>query len=356
MVVRSVSTVGQLRVMIRSRKQTPYGGIPMMFRCTCLAVGSLLLSFAAAPVRGQEGSPQKDEQQSEIERKQKDRAGNEDSDKVVADSERAKSEREADAKHQRRQELERKLAELKRRVVELREAGKSDEAAAVEREARAIFGGLNAEADAKHQRRQEVEHKLAEMKRRIVELREAGKSDEAAAVEREARALSERFNAGAIEALRQQIEELRRTGRNQEAMKLEDLLRARSEQDARREVSEGPRDRRDRFGGGEPADLERRLAHLREAAENLMAAGMPEQADQLRRLAESMRERHGEPSERPSELRELHAQLRQQDERIQRLEQIVHRLAENLERQDAGRKRKMTEGPGPGDKRNDNEK
>lgn len=277
----------------------------MIFRCTCLAVGSLLLSFAAAPVRGQEGSPQKDEQQSEIERKQKDRAGNEDSDKVVADSERAKNEREADAKHQRRQEVERKLAELKRRVVELREAGKSDEAAAVEREARA---------------------------------------------------LSERFNAGAIEALRQQIEELRRTGRNQEAMKLEDLLRARSEQDARREVSEGPRDRRDRFGGGEPADLERRLAHLREAAENLMAAGMPEQADQLRRLAESMRERHGEPSERPSELRELHAQLRQQDERIQRLEQIVHRLAENLERQDAGRKRKTPEGPGPSDKRNDNEK
>ncbi len=167
-------------------------------------------------------------------------------------------------------------------------------------------------------RRQEIERKIAEGRRRSAELR--------------------------VDAMRQQIEELRNAGRNDEAAKLEIQLREYVERETRGRVSaeelenqarevQGRRERAvprgDRPEEAGPADLERRLNHLLEAAENLMAAGLPEQAEQLRRQAETMRAKFGEHSDRRPELQELHNQLRQQNERIERLEQIVHKLLEH---------------------------
>lgn len=203
------------------------------------------------------------------------------------------------------------------------------------------------------QERRELQRKVAEIKRRVAELRAANQLDEAAEVERDAKSLFLELQSEPVrhpqDAIRQKIEALREVGRNEEAEELEHQLRETAERETRGRASveeevyrfreiPGRRElavrRGDRPEEAGPAHLERRLNHLREAAENLMAAGLPEQAEQLRRQAETMRARFGEHLDRRPELQELHNQLRQQNERIERLEQMVRKLAERIERQD----------------------
>jgi hypothetical protein len=156
-------------------------------------------------------------------------------------------------------ELQERLHAMKREIHELMQAGRVEEANAVEREAAALMERFAAE----HQRGEppkdateaalppELAERLAGIKREIQELREAGRLDAAEALEREARAMLDRFAADA----------------------------------AGREAGfpEPPKD---------DAGLEARLDHLRAAAEHLQAAGALDLAERVRQqISELERER-----------------------------------------------------------------
>lgn len=117
---------------------------------------------------------------------------------------------------------------------------------------------------------------------------------------------------------------------------LRDAPRDRDGQPERRPGPPGGPDRPDRRGepreGPGPEEIERRVRHLLEAAENLNAAGFADQAEQLRRQADSLRHRQAGGPDRPQEMREVHEVIRRQNERIERLEQRVNELARLVER------------------------
>ena len=189
---------------------------------------------------------------------------------------------------------------------------------------------------------QEMMRRLEVMKRRIAELRANDRQEEAADLEREAMGLIQKSQSYAgrdfPDKIHKQIEALLKEGRNEEANNLERKVRENRERERKAQAAseldtrarEALERERARFPGERPesgpADQERRLHHLREAAENLVAAGLPEQAEQLRRQADALRARFNARGERPAELQELHQQIREQNERIERLEQMIHKL------------------------------
>lgn len=82
-----------------------------------------------------------------------------------------------------------------------------------------------------------------------------------------------------------------------------------------------------------PDEFERRLNHLREAAEILEKGGFPDMAHQLHRQAETLMAQRAQQAERERhsanpELGELHQIIRRQNERIEKLEHAVRELAE----------------------------
>jgi uncharacterized protein involved in exopolysaccharide biosynthesis len=78
-------------------------------------------------------------------------------------------------------------------------------------------------------------------------------------------------------------------------------------------------------------EAQRRLQHLRAAAENLEAAGLREQAEQIRKQIELAEAANRGPAGNSPEVRELHNQVRQLKERIEQLEGLVRRLAQQNE-------------------------
>ena len=116
------------------------------------------------------------------------------------------------------------------------------------------------------------------------------------------KSLAQDSTAKSQDVFRRQIEQLRQAGRLEEAERLEhaqaEFQRARAAQE-RSEAQAGKVDA--------PANLGPRISsgdlnHLREAAENLSAAGLQEQAEQLRRQAEMMRSKVGDIRDLPPEL------------------------------------------------------
>ena len=111
-------------------------------------------------------------------------------------------------------------------------------------------------------KRRGVEERIGELKRRIAELNEAGRHDEAQRLEREAREMVERFKA------------------------------------AHRE-----RPHRDRPRQEGSDEFQRRIGHIKVAIENLRAAGLHEPAERLAKEVERAirehRERSGERGDRP---------------------------------------------------------
>lgn len=203
--------------------------------------------------------------------------------------------------------MERRLEELKGRIRELAQAGRKDEAEAVEKEAREIARKLErvraerreretpqARGDAADRERQELAEHAANLERKMKELQ--GKEGPDAEAAR--RKIAEEFAA-----IRQRMEQ----------------LKSRAEP-----------------GRPQPGreDLERRIQHLRVAAENLAAAGMEdvarkimqeaEAAERQLRGAEGAREQPRPPAgpeamqRHVAELTEVVQDLRRQVENLQR--------------------------------------
>jgi hypothetical protein len=167
--------------------------------------------------------------------------------------------------------------------------------------------------------------RMQEMKREIQALRDAGREDEANAVEREAQALLERFAAqqaeeaarieeGAavageepewprddeeaereesippeaaqrLEALEREIDDLREAGRLDAAERLQrEIDEIRGRLAARAEEYEAAEREEEWYGD----EAESRLDHLRAAAEHLEAAGAPDLTERVRGLIEEI--------------------------------------------------------------------
>lgn len=139
----------------------------------------------------------------------------------------------------------------------------------------------------------EVRERLTQLKRRHDELREAGKTEEAEKVAREAREIMQRFarRGGDIpaevrerlEELRRQIGKLREAGETEKAANLEREARAIL---ARHGVSPG--------GQGN-----QRIEHLRVAAKHLREAGMNELAERVMAEIQRLRKKTGQVDRKP---------------------------------------------------------
>jgi hypothetical protein len=215
--------------------------------------------------------------------------------------------------------LEQRLEQLEREVKELRESGKTDELESRQREFRGIrqrleeLRGDRREGDRREGDRREggrppgpspeVRQRLEGLKSRIQELREAGKTEEAAQLQREAQEIMQRFAGGPrpgdgprmppearekLERMRAEVQRLREAGEPEKAAELEREVRAMMA----------------RFGGpGGPggAAAQARLHHLRVAVEHLRAAGLNDAADRIEAQAKRLEQQDGALGERRPE-------------------------------------------------------
>jgi hypothetical protein len=147
-------------------------------------------------------------------------------------------------------------------------------------------------------------------------MREAKEAAQARAAEpREGGELQDR-----LEAMKGRIMALRREGRVEEAERLERETR---EFMQRAQWKERPAEQ----PTGDEA--QRRMHHLRVAAENLRAAGLHEQAEQLMRQVERMMaspEVRRPDADREAPVRELAEAMRRLNQRVERLEQALKKL------------------------------
>ena len=156
-----------------------------------------------------------------------------------------------------------------------------------------------------------MERRLEELKGRIRELAQAGRKDEAEAVEKEAREIARHLERIRAERRERETAQARGEGADRERRALaehaENLERKMKElqgkegpdaEAARRKIAEEFKAIRQRMeqmkarpeaGRPEPGreDLERRIQHLRAAAENLAAAGMEDAAHKIMQEAEA---------------------------------------------------------------------
>jgi gas vesicle protein len=255
-----------------------------------------------------------------------------------------------------------RLEEIKRKVRELQEAGKQDEAERVKREGEEIMramqgrgreGGPPGGPD-----RERMMQRLEEIKRKVHELQEAGKQDEAERVKREGeeimRALQGRGREGGppggpdrermvqrIEELKRKIRELQEAGKEDEVEKLkregQELMRAMQG----RGPEGGPREGRPHEGQHHegPGDVAARVHRLQAAAENLRAAGFGREADHVMQLVEQLTSgrapREGEPrGEGPRRegmgpgVQELRGEVQQMRREMQELREHLKQLLE----------------------------
>jgi hypothetical protein len=193
-----------------------------------------------------------------------------------------------------------RLAELTRHLAELKEQGKPDAAERVARQIAEIRQRLERTAGEEGGRPKpapdgELEERLAGMKRRIAELKEAGRSDEADRLAQEAREMLRRAQGS-------------------------------------------PGDASDPGQG-----LEHRIGHLRQAAEHLQAAGLDDVAANLMRQSERMAQeaaaaRHrqeaqrGEGDQLSRQVEELSRAVRDIRQQMERMERQIRELSERVER------------------------
>lgn len=171
------------------------------------------------------------------------------------------------------------IYELEQRMAELRSRDGDDQP---RRDVRSWAGNVP----------QEVRERLAELKKKQTELSEAGKTEEAKEVARQAREIRTRFanrrpdlpaeDRQRLESLREQIGKLRAAGENEKATRLENEARAIW---ARHGVSSGSRGRE-------------RIEHLRAAVKHLREAGMNDLADKMMAEIEKA-EKEGGQRDRP---------------------------------------------------------
>ena len=191
--------------------------------------------------------------------------------------------------------LERRLEELRRAHQQANAAGRREAAEQLEREGHEIMQKLEAIREGRPDRpnRERVERRLEELERAIHEAAEAGRGERVEQLEREAREIH-RF------------------------------------------LEETARDRRP----GPREEIERRMQHVRVAAENLREAGLPDQAERLLHEAERMlsqqREVEGPRPERPGpEIEQLRDEVHQLRREMQELKMHLRELLDDQRREDA---------------------
>ena len=251
----------------------------------------------------------------------------------------------------------RELGELREKA---QKEGKPAEAGPLERqlaEVRNQLERLEREIGERGKPSPEAFERLRDLAREIAEHRAAGRIDAAEKLEREMMELRARLGGPRegprrppaereqvqarerIEAMIREVQKLREAGKNEDAERLQ------------REIGEmqrrlaGPREGQ---RPGPPPDLRARIGHLRAAMENLRAAGLADQAEQigqqierlLRELPPDVRERAlaaGPPREGPPEVPAgLVGELRREIDRLRResdeMRRMIGELREGQER------------------------
>jgi hypothetical protein len=171
-----------------------------------------------------------------------------------------------------RTNVQRRMAELERAFAEIRE-----------QQAR-----IEAESARENPERAEIMKRFQEIAKKAAELQQAGKQEEAQRLQQEMRELRARLAAPGdphrpgprgpregverLEAMERELGKLRETGRHDAAEQLERELK-----ELRRRL-ETPREGE---RPGPPPELQVRIDHLRVAMENLHAAGLHDQAEQI---------------------------------------------------------------------------
>jgi hypothetical protein len=191
-------------------------------------------------------------------------------------------------------------------------------------------------------RLQQLKQQAAEIERRIKQLASEGRNEEANKLVQQLRRMREQVGGGRSEAGSAQntaifpleLEEqmlLERYGSEhpkvKELRKRMEIIRTElaKEDAAQRERAEQNRSE-SREGDSQK---ESRAQHLRQAAESLAAAGLQDQAEQIRKqIDELYASENRSAGAQSAELRELQNVVRQLAERMERLETIVRRLSE----------------------------
>ncbi|MHC4549405.1 MAG: hypothetical protein ACYTEZ_11575 [Planctomycetota bacterium] len=210
-------------------------------------------------------------------------------------------------------EMQRELERLRAQAKELAESGEDEEARRLEE--RIAEGERQLERAVRDHERIRIERRLRTLRDEIASLRERGRTEEVGKLEREARELARRLERVGREAPRPRDPLYRKPGtdrRRHDYWPRDDRRLDRPRDDRPRPY--GPRDRE----GGE---IERRIHHLRVAAENLGAAGYPERARELLQSAEELERKLRAEGERGP---------RGVEQRVRELEETVHQLREEV--------------------------
>ncbi|MCY2996227.1 MAG: hypothetical protein NTY19_51510 [Planctomycetota bacterium] len=178
----------------------------------------------------------------------------------------------------------------------------------------------------------ELQGRLERIKKEIAEHQAAGRHEPAEALKREAEKLMQGARNGQaqrqLQELKERIHQLRENGRGDEAARLEAQARKMAER------LQGEQGRQERQGPGPgPEDAQRRMQHLRQAIDNLHAAGVHDQAEQVARQAQQLereaQSRHPGPEQAP-QVMELHQKLRNLNDRVGKLEAALQELLKKM--------------------------
>jgi beta-lactamase regulating signal transducer with metallopeptidase domain len=259
------------------------------------------------------------------------------------------------------------VQEMKRKVHELAEADRHEEAEQVEQEVRRLTREI--ERDGRHEQMMErfqdqhaeLEKRGHQIQARMAELgdsRPDARHELAQAlhqIERQAHQLERRAHGFEREAaeerlaeMKADLERLARAGHHEEAHQVEEELHRMTRELQRDALQQQELERdaqqQERRRSPERDDVERRLEHLRIAVDNLHAAGLHDQAEELARAAERLvhpdrgpddrrggpERQHGPALEQAVDL--LHDQMAEMRDQIRGLQEQLERLSERRRR------------------------
>jgi polyhydroxyalkanoate synthesis regulator phasin len=176
------------------------------------------------------------------------------------------------------------------------------------------------------------------MRRMIGKLHELGRHEDAERMEARMHELAEGAEIDLhrleqrINAMRKKVHALREHDKHDEAERVEHQVEELTQLLKQRTRHEAPR--------GEGDELGRRIGHLEQAAENLKAAGMHEQVEQLEHVMNELRRQrqheHAEAEQRERanprrHFEELRHTVRELREEVQDLRELVQELRERVE-------------------------
>ncbi len=228
--------------------------------------------------------------------------------------------REGDRQPGPREAIVNRLRELSERWIDAMASDQRDAAERIQKEIHDIARDTGA-------RLQEIMKPQLEMlERKVAELREQGQPDQAERLAGQLREMMEAHRRAAAEPQRERAQAAERAARERAESARENRERQRAE------GKPGP-------GPDQRADMERRVQHLRVAAENLNAIGMQDLAERLHREAEEIQQAlqnqnpppRGEDLHRGAmeamqqEFRKLHERLDEMNRRLDELSEMIRR-------------------------------